>query len=424
MLGRRKKLVVYAAYQSPVQSASQGQFTFHQQQLTEIKLQKAKAQVKEATKDKETRQKCQDDLLDDMSKYARDEYDMVIMADFNETDERLDSIVAQLKTKYHLTDVWAQLKPNDMNIPTYERGRHRLDFCLASENVASHITDIYVTNFREISNSDHRGIVFDMKESYFTEKQHSTKFLDRTLLSNDAVQVGKYLQKLHDLLRDQNIFDRTESLCESEEFRKDDLEKIDQAITEACLIAEKKLKRRRRPWWSKKVNKLRIRARILGTHLSRLKQGFRASVHLQWKCDSNDLQLTLPWSIKETKQLLAAAKEELKDGIKHSKDLREEEQLTRIDVNRRMGDMNQAKIQKLIYQKERLAEAFRKVKSIRKQQENQQLNKLDIPLQWLTLNSPNPDTLEDPKHTKDWTTITNQTEINKFLLLRNKKHFN
>lgn len=416
LIGRDRKIAIFSIYQSPVGSLNNSHITFHAQQR--IIYETEKTNPEEKINDKTPRKRFRQDLVKTLDTKLADDYEIMIMGDFNDTFENDKSVLHDLAGR-GFKDVWAE--KGHPEIATYQRGTKRLDYCLATSKIYSAITAIHVTNFKEIANSDHRGLVVDIDPDSLFNKKQVTEYHERQLFSNDRKQVGKYLLAVASHLKENNAYIMMEELQGEPALQEAKLERLDNIITEAMLSAERKLKTRRRPWWSNKINRARFKIRLLQNHHSRLKQNLEESPVIQFKLDDNGFNVTLPRTLTKNSVEIQKAKEELKEIISNSRKYREEEQLARHDYLNRNGMKSQAEVIKRIWQKERLADAYRQVKTLRNKSQDQKANKVDIPRQWTE--TENLEEMEDPKSTTDWISITEPHLIKKYMLLRNKVHF-
>lgn len=360
--GKGGKISIYAAYQTPISVSNQANITFHTQQ--KVIFETERTNEEEVIDDRTPWKRFKKDFIKDVQEKMSKGHEVLIFANFNEDRTDKNSIINTLVEELHLTDTWREHNNNQKEISTYHRGTKRLDYCLASRNLARSVKNITFTNFEEIANSDHRGIVLDIDETAVFNKKPITEFHERQLFSNDRKQIQEYLLNLQNHLLENGAYRIMDELTSSSIFQQEKLERLDNTITDASISAEKKLKTRRRPWWSSKINKIRYQLRLLRNHHKRLKQGYTQSPRIQLQLESNNMHVTLETTITASSIRIQEMNQQLTDLVKSAREIREREQLDRFDYLNRNGMKSKAAVNKLIRQKERLADAFRQVKNI------------------------------------------------------------
>lgn len=323
--GKEGKIAIFAAYQTPVSCLSAANITFHTQQ--KVIYEKEKKTDEEVVDDKTPRKRFKRDFIKEVQQKLNDGHEIIIFADFNEDRHAKDSIIVSLVEELNLVDPWTEHHPDKDNYATYARGVKRLDYCLMSRKVARAVRGIHYTNFSEISNSDHQGVVLDLDEKLIFDQKPSTEFHDRQLFSNDRKQIQTYLVHLQKHLVANDAFKIIAELTSSKEFQPDRLERLDNIVTDASISAERKLKTRRQPWWSSKINKIRYKLQLLRNHHKRLKQGFKSSPITQLQSEKSEIEVTLADTITKSSRYLQETKAELGKVIKSAREAREQEQM-------------------------------------------------------------------------------------------------
>lgn len=167
--GKNVFITVIVTYQSPVATGNNNCMTYHQQQLTCFQ-QLSNSQNKYANfTDKSPRQFFRRDLLKFVQQFYDQDHKLIIVGDFNDTPDE-SSVTFQLCQKYQLHDPWeTSCDDCHSNIPTYHRGKRRIDRILLSDAIKSECCGIQYTDYHMIAQSDHRGIILDLNLSIFKE---------------------------------------------------------------------------------------------------------------------------------------------------------------------------------------------------------------------------------------------------------------
>lgn len=174
-----------------------------------------------------------------------DNYEIMTMGDFNDLLDNNKSVLHNL-LGLGFIDIWKN--KGNPEIAMYQRGNKRLDYCLVTLRIAAASVAIHFTNFKEIANSDHRGLILDLDPDTLFNKKLPTEYHECQLFSNDCKQVGKYLSAVSSHLKENNAYLIIEDFQSSEEFQGEKLERLDRIITDGMLSGECKLKTCRQPW--------------------------------------------------------------------------------------------------------------------------------------------------------------------------------
>jgi endonuclease/exonuclease/phosphatase family metal-dependent hydrolase len=103
------------------------------------------------------------DLTYLLQEHIKKYHEIILMGDFN--DELGSSLrgITQVVTGCNLVDVYAARHGLEDEVPTYARGRKRLDYILMTPTIASYATRSGADPFNHRFFSDHRGIFVDLE---------------------------------------------------------------------------------------------------------------------------------------------------------------------------------------------------------------------------------------------------------------------
>jgi hypothetical protein len=193
------------------------------------------------------------------------------MGDFN--DELGSSLrgITQVVTGCNLVDVYAARHGLEDKVPTYARGRKRLDYILMTPTIASYATRSGADPFNHRFFSDHRGIFVDLKlEGLFDRNLPPlARPTYQDIRSGSPRLIRTYITELKRYLIEHKIKERLNKLAES----RDDVlaEELDQAITKGMLLAGAKCEKAKRLPKSGKLHEAQTVMRIYQNVLSQLR---------------------------------------------------------------------------------------------------------------------------------------------------------
>jgi hypothetical protein len=176
--------------------------------------------------------------------------------------------------------------------------------------------------FHYTTPTDHRGIYID----FYTDQLfgNSTNPLPaaqyRQLQSKYPNCRKTYVVEAAAHGKAHTLFSRLRHLLESKE--RDDalIESLDNLLGECCTVGETRCTKARRPWWSRKVHKLRVWRRILQKLLSAFKNNRNFDDQIHNECLDAGLALeTLPTTLEATTLALTKVRQDIHNSEKDSK---------------------------------------------------------------------------------------------------------
>jgi hypothetical protein len=149
-------------------------------------------------------------------------------------------------------------------IPTYARGKKRLDYALATLFAASTIVTGGYEPFNHPLASNHHAFFlhFDKAALFGSQSPRSTSIQRRDLHAKNPKEVTKYLEAKHDLMEAHNIFKRIQRLINDPTLNPALAKSIDTDLYQISTAAGKKCQKFREPEWSVKLHKSRTRVGI------------------------------------------------------------------------------------------------------------------------------------------------------------------
>jgi hypothetical protein len=106
-------------------------------------------------------------------------------------------------------DAFAQVAGDPDNIPTYARGRKRIDYILTSQELVPYISRVGYLSFYESNHSDHRGLFLDIRESILDTKVQLARPTQRQIGSKSKpITIYKYEQYIHKQFITHRIYER------------------------------------------------------------------------------------------------------------------------------------------------------------------------------------------------------------------------
>ena len=180
----------------------------------------------------------------------------IIVGDWNKefTD---DSTADVLCSEFGLVNIFDILHPEHPTFKTYKRGSKTIDYAIAPPDIAERVTNFVYEPFLYRFKGDHRAFYFNISEQilFGNVKPSSSDHLGRGFSSKDVKSTKIYLEKIHEVLNNNNIFLRIERLLRSHSPDHEEAEKINRTITEACKAGESICCRHKKSYLSIKLHK-------------------------------------------------------------------------------------------------------------------------------------------------------------------------
>ena len=136
------------------------------------------------------------------------------MGDFNERLGDDISGISRIAAQFEFVDIMSHHHQHLNDPATYARGRKRLDYILASPQLASAVQKCGYESFNFRFHTDHRAYYVDLDTDtlFRSSTQKLAAYPTRILHSNNVKQVTKYIKEKHALLTNCNAFNRAKQL--------------------------------------------------------------------------------------------------------------------------------------------------------------------------------------------------------------------
>jgi hypothetical protein len=148
------------------------------------------------------------DLHHFLQKRRQEGDEIILTGDFNEALGDESDGISKLCSSFNLVDLMFSLHES-RQIPTYARGKKRLDYALATPFAASTVVMGGYKPFHHRLASDHRTFFLDFdKAALFGSQSPCLTSIQRCdLYAKNPKEVTKYLEAKHDLMEAHNIFE-------------------------------------------------------------------------------------------------------------------------------------------------------------------------------------------------------------------------
>ena len=136
--------------------------------------------------------------------------------DANEPNILYNNGVSQFLQRTKLIDIIDEVHGLYKVPNTYLRGRHRIDFFLATKYISTFIDRSGVTSFNEVTTSDHRGKIIDLRLRDYLKNSYASisNASSRTLQSKNTKNVVKYKQHLQNIVSNKLVVEKAKLLQE------------------------------------------------------------------------------------------------------------------------------------------------------------------------------------------------------------------
>ena len=242
-------------------------FTAYQQQLTILRLADREMHPRQA-------------LLLDFDRYltslASPESQLVIMGDFNEVVGLHPTGFSKITTKFSLVDIHGHFHSVPTEVPTYARGKDRLDYIFCTAPLLSATIKSGAKPFNQHIHSDHRALFVDWNESllFGSQAPFMTPHTQRRLQSKCTATLVQYIDVLHKYCESHSISKRLKEL--ELHPSPNNVESLDRDITRGMLSAEKRCRVPGVDPWSKLLKKARVLVDIFKHALSMVRIGLKS----------------------------------------------------------------------------------------------------------------------------------------------------
>jgi len=345
-------------------------------------------------------------------------HEVIVMGDFNEVFGSDTGGITALFTSLNLTDIMYQRHGN-RDFATYARGKTRIDFAFASKEAASCIKACGYEPFNFRMFSDHRAFFldFDSIRLFGSETSQMAPANRRDVQSKSPPQVTTYLETLHQLLQDRNVFNRAQSLASSDEPNHEMAESLDCELWRRCLAAGKKCRTFRDPCWSVALSTARSKVAILQRALFLRRTHVNVEEQIKALQARKGTDFLLPETVEECAKEMAKAKTDVSRLSRESVQRRDAENMERVTALEASGDIDDKRKAirlKHIRKKEELRRMFAKLKYLRENSIRSGINRVEVP---------SDPTTTDYKQCKEWRSVDAPEEILECLRKRNQSHF-
>jgi hypothetical protein len=299
---------------------------------------------------------------------------------------------------------------------TYDRGPKKIDYVLCTPRLLSCVENVTIEAMNEGSPSDHRGLIVDFNTDKLLGKTSNiAKHKTRVLKSISRKGSGQYREVLHKSLLDQNIFGRVESLIRIHEKHgvmskrgHHEAEQIDKYITDCMIKAENSIK----VYLTEDFSPQKVKRADLEKFWKMAQQAVRKAEQTPTPPMSNIMnkypeeEFTNLEENDHINERLKECREDYKQAIENSKEIRRKFLAERAEIARLNGDITaEAAITQLMH----IEASITVYASIRVMNPSEYRSGLTM--------------LKVPKDNGEFETIVDTKEIEERLLKRNQQHY-
>jgi hypothetical protein len=333
----------------------------------------------------------------------------------------------QISQQYQLLDIWKQKFPQRAEPSTYIHGSKRIDYTLISRELSPAVVAVGYEPFHYTSATDHHGMFIDFNTAKLfgntTNKMQTAK--SRHLNSKYPLGRNTYIQAASDHGREHNLFQRLHDLLESN--TRDDalIEQLDATLGDCCDLGERKCKKARPEWWTLEINRLRIWRRTLQKLQSSLKNNIDITNRIRSTCGAKNISTPPPLTVDATMLAITQVRKDIRAYMKKSRDTRALEQLKRISMECADDNQDNANILHSIHLTEQHTQMYNMFRNIHGNYQHSSLTTVEIPDTWPAPGQPGEwfDPKIHAKHDRPFRKLTIPSEIEYYLMERNRRHF-
>jgi hypothetical protein len=267
LAGRDGSLItVYSAYNVVKGSIAQaGPSTVFAQQW----------QVLRATgiKDPNPRSQFIKDLRQELDATSQMGSEIVLLGDFNEDFGSDPDLMASVCAHSDLYDVLADRYPDQIDTPTYIRGRHRLDYAFISHTLRDQVDGMGHNQYHQFYYSDHRAGFLDLADHASLRLSSPIAPNARRHIHSNSPLVAKFVTAVHKHLVATGTFHKFANFLldvDSDDKPYLTANQIDSQVTFGLLHGDRICSKPPTHPWSEKLHHASLRVRYWKTHLSNL----------------------------------------------------------------------------------------------------------------------------------------------------------
>ena len=353
------------------------------------------------------RQQFDDDLITFLSKITQDGNQIILVGDFNDIKNN-----SKLFPRLYSIGLRDMINDRHSNLPpfrSYLRGSNTIDYAMCSLSILRHIESSTYEPFKLHTNSDHRGIIIDFSKSLLGQQDRMTPIPHRGVQSTNPFLVEQFLKTLKHQWLLFDIPNRINNLLSQQPSRKtlrSELNSIDNDVTKAMLIAERKTKRKQQPPWSPKLKAASLHVRLYKLFLKEFQTGNSYTNAIEFTQNLlRPTSIERPTTIQDCQRQLRRLQKQLKKLRRKAHKERKSYLDQLIQQYEITGDNEKQSIVRKIQRAEATKRCYNKLRYI--------------------LNPPKPG-VTFIQHTKNGRTKTvyNRLQLEDMILHRNQRHFN
>jgi hypothetical protein len=342
---------------------------------------------------------------------------IILGGDFNEILGANDTGLISVLRAGNLIDVIHTRHPTDINVPTYKRGNHRIDYLFISREANEAVLACGAEPFGARIQSDHRGLFLDLDTHVLFGWLLSpmAPHALRGLQSRNLQDVDNYIDYLDAHLTKHRIYEKVEDLIAHQTLRPTKANTLDRLITEGMLAAENRVKKKRRLPWSPKLIQAVERVTLWKQAVSSFFNDVDMTEQINRTLINLDEPISLPEDLASCRQGLQQSLLSLRLPSAQAADERRKFLTTAILAHEAADtphDTQSATAARHIRKAEEIKQLFRKLNGIYKTLQRSGLNRILVPDDDLS-----------PLLSRQWRTIDVPDEVESLLLDRNREHF-
>eukprot|EP00978_Attheya_sp_CCMP212_P008857 scaffold20822_cov52-Attheya_sp.AAC.3 len=251
LLGRNDgKLYVVTAYRVSQESNSTGDSTAHKQQVRLLRKRKIE--------NPKPKKQWGEDLVPIIKEWVAQESKVLLMVDANAPLSEVH--FSKFMTDTGLFDVLGAL--HGMDSPcTYNRGSKTIDYILGTEDIIRAVRRGVMLKFKDGIDSDHQGLWIDIciLQAFRGDIHEIHRTQARKVNTKQHKRCQKYRTKYSELAKANNILEEVQAfqpddLTQLTQTEEDELNRLDQAVSDSLILSEKSLPTIPTYWWSETLH--------------------------------------------------------------------------------------------------------------------------------------------------------------------------